>query len=302
MNCLNCAKYLREAMDSVFAQTYTDWEIIFWDNGSCDDSSSIAKCYGERVRYFKSDQVHPLGKARNLALEKAHGKYIAFLDCDDIWMPTKLEKQIPILESNSKVGAVFSNALYFADKGVSFRLYGKKKPPQDQIFRELLTRDFLCMATVVIRKAGVLELGEWFDERFNIIEDGDLFLRLAYNWKFQYVDEVLTLYRIHNQSWTSSKKELLPREKEMMINKFCQLYPDFEYGFKDELETVNAKIQYQYALLDWERGNRGSVRRRLRPYLWKNKKYFAPYLLSAFPYLIYRGFLKTISKFARLRS
>src|SRR3989304_6187690 len=98
MNCLNCAKYLREAIDSIYAQTYKDWEIIFWDNASTDDSAVIAGNYDGRLRYFRDEEVVPLGKSRNLAMEKAGGEYIAFLDCDDKWMPEKLERQIPLFE------------------------------------------------------------------------------------------------------------------------------------------------------------------------------------------------------------
>ena len=78
MNCLNGEEYLRQALDSVFGQTYDDWEIIFWDNASTDKSAAIASSYGERVRYFKSSVTHPLGKARNLAIKEAMGDFIAF--------------------------------------------------------------------------------------------------------------------------------------------------------------------------------------------------------------------------------
>ncbi len=75
MNCLNCAKYLREAIDSVFAQTYEDWEIIFWeDNASNDDSERIARSYGNKLRYFRSDVSLPLYGSRNLAVQEARGK------------------------------------------------------------------------------------------------------------------------------------------------------------------------------------------------------------------------------------
>ena len=81
INCLNGEKYLRHALDSVFMQSFDDWEVFFWDNLSTDKSAEIAKNYGEKVRYFKSAMIHPLGKARNLAIEKTRGDFIAFLDC-----------------------------------------------------------------------------------------------------------------------------------------------------------------------------------------------------------------------------
>ncbi|MBT6050292.1 MAG: glycosyltransferase family 2 protein, partial [Candidatus Scalindua sp.] len=74
MNCLNCEKYLREAIDSVFAQTYEDWEIVFWeDSASKDSSESIARSYGSKLRYFRSDVSLPLYGSRNLAVQKARG-------------------------------------------------------------------------------------------------------------------------------------------------------------------------------------------------------------------------------------
>ena len=124
MNCLNCEKYLREAIDSVFAQTYEDWEIIFWeDKASEDNSENIAKSYGVKLRYFRADVSLPLYGSRNLAVQKARGKYIAILDCDDLWLPTKLEKQIPLLERDEEIGLVFSDIYLFNEKGKEKRLF-----------------------------------------------------------------------------------------------------------------------------------------------------------------------------------
>jgi len=87
MNCLNGEKYLREAIESAYAQTYKNWEIIFWDNASTDKSAEIAKSFDEKIRYFRSDENYCVGKVRNLALAQAKGEFIAFLDCDDTWLP-----------------------------------------------------------------------------------------------------------------------------------------------------------------------------------------------------------------------
>ena len=90
MNCLNGARYLREALDSVYAQTYTDWEIVFWDDASTDESAKIAKSYGKKVHYFRGLGGMPLGYSRNCALEKVRGHRVAILDCDDQWSMTHL--------------------------------------------------------------------------------------------------------------------------------------------------------------------------------------------------------------------
>ena len=94
MNCYNGEKYLREAIDSVYAQTYKNWEIIFWDNASTDTSAEITNTYDSKLRYFKGEKTIALGAARNKALEKCSGEYISFLDVDDMWIEEKLELQV----------------------------------------------------------------------------------------------------------------------------------------------------------------------------------------------------------------
>ena len=79
MNCYNGSSYLGKAIDSVYAQKFLDWEIIFWDNASTDESGTIAKSYDERLKYFRTEKNTPLGEARNSALSKVSGKYIGFL-------------------------------------------------------------------------------------------------------------------------------------------------------------------------------------------------------------------------------
>src|SRR5829696_2506866 len=97
MNCFNGEKYLREAIDSVLAQSYTNWEIIFWDNQSTDDSARIVRSYRDpRLKYFYAPTHLPLYGARNHAIDRAAGELIAFLDVDDWWIPSKLEQQVPL--------------------------------------------------------------------------------------------------------------------------------------------------------------------------------------------------------------
>src|SRR5436309_3529125 len=97
MNCFNGAEYLRAALGSVLAQTYQDWELIFWDNQSTDESASIVKTYRDpRIKCFYADEHTNLGEARNLAVQKSRGRWAAFLDCDDLWLPDKLSLQIEL--------------------------------------------------------------------------------------------------------------------------------------------------------------------------------------------------------------
>lgn len=298
MNCLNCSKYLREAIDSVYAQTYKDWEIIFWDNASTDSSADIAKGYDERLRYFRSEETVFLGRARNWAIEKARGEYIAFLDCDDIWMPTKLEKQISLF-NDPEVGLVFCDSIFFNDKGDIKKLYGNRKPPRGNVFGKLLTNYFLSMETVVVRRRALESLDEWFDESFNMVEEGDLFRRVAYLWKFNYVDEPLSKWRIHGENWSLKRhNEFFPIETEMMIEKYCRIWKNFESEYASELHSLRAEKDYIHGLLLWEKKDRKGLRERIKPYLFTHKKYLIPFLLSFLvPYSTYYDLMKLAKKY-----
>jgi len=292
INCFNGQQYLRQAIDSVLSQTYKNWEIIFWDNASTDKSPDIVKEYGnKKIHYFKSEKTCSLGEARNLALKNADGKYIAFLDCDDIWLPEKLEKQISIFSKDPDIGLVFSDALYFNDKGKSFRLYGKKKPPEGYVFRQLLTKNFLCLSSVMMKKEALLNLAGWFDARFSCIEDMDLFLRIAHDWKLSCADGVLIKYRMHQKSWTYTHQSSFPEEQELLIEKLSSLYSNLSQEYRDELRAIQMRIGYEKFALFWKAHDEKRARRELRPFLLADKRLFLPYLISYFLPFVFFGFL-----------
>ena len=282
MNCFNCADYLKESIDSVYNQTYKNWEIIFWDNASTDQSAKVAKSYDRKLRYFKGEEFLPLGAARNKAIEQASGEYIAFLDCDDIWLPEKLEKQIPIFNNDPKIGLVFSDAVSFNRKGIVFQLYNRKKPPTGYIFRQLLKHSFLCLPTVVIKKKALSGLSEWFDNRFNYIEETDLFLRIAHNWKSAYVNQVLAKYRMHRKSWTFNHKYFSADEGEALIKKFLNLYPDFSKKYNAELKIMKSQVGCEKFFLCLKNGEKKKARQYLKPFLWLDKRLLLLYIFSYF--------------------
>ncbi len=217
MNCYNSSTYLREAIDSVYAQSYRDWEIIFWDNASTDNSAVIAKSYDEKLRYFYAEKTVPLGHARNLAIEKAHGEYIAFLDCDDVWMPEKLEKQIGFLESHDDVAMVYSDILSIDGNGKLIENYLKnQKFHRGHIFEKLLIYNFIAILTVVLRKKILDEVG-MFDASYMIDEDYELFLRISESHKIDFLDAPLAKYRIHGNN-LCRKTDLLVKEQLQILD------------------------------------------------------------------------------------
>ena len=158
MNCHNAEKYLTYSLDSVINQTYKNWEIIFWDNNSDDQSSNIFKKYKDkRFKYFKSNKFLKLGQARNEALKKVNGEFIAFLDCDDLWTNNKLKLQIPLFK-DEKIGIVICDSIFFNDDKDLKQIYKYNKPKTGYVFSDLLKSYFISLETTVIRKSHLQNL------------------------------------------------------------------------------------------------------------------------------------------------
>lgn len=282
MNCLNCEKYLRDALDSAYAQTYPHWEIIFWDNASTDGSGEIAQSYDHRLRYFKGEETIPLGAARNKALGQARGEYIAFLDCDDLWLPEKLEKQIPLFE-DPEVGLVFCDTIFFNDNNYEERLYRRRKYVTGKCFSALLMDNFLAMPSVVIRRMALDEQSEWFDPRFSMNEEADLFIRIAYKWHLAMVNEPLAKWRIHPGSLTWHKFSGFADELGDMLKKYKRIYPNFVQRFAQEIRIVERRLAVIRAKDAIVKDNFLFARNYLAPYVFCSVRAFILYLITYLP-------------------
>ena len=117
MNCHNGEQFLEESLRSIIDQTYQNWELIFWDNNSLDNSKKILKGFKDkRIKYFKSQKFQNLYHSRNLAIKKAKGKYVGFLDVDDLWEKNKLKKQIKYFLENQSLKVIYSNFFLINEK------------------------------------------------------------------------------------------------------------------------------------------------------------------------------------------
>ncbi len=216
-NCYNGARYLREALDSVYRQTFKDFEIIFWDNQSTDDSGKIAQSYGEPLQYFRGEKFLPLGAARNAAIEKATGKYIAFLDSDDIWLPEKLEKQVALMESNRALGLVYSDCYFIDSAGTPGEktCFHHSPPFRGMAFNQLFQSNPIALLTAIITREAFNKAGI-FNPKYEIGEEYDLWLRIAQNYPIDFIEQPLGKYRVHSQS-TTSRHGLLNYKEDLQI-------------------------------------------------------------------------------------
>ena len=142
INCYNGEKYLKKCVQSILDQTYNNFEIIFWDNNSIDQSKNIIHGYNDsRIKYFKSKNKLFLGEARCEATKVCKGSLITFLDTDDWFLPERLDLQVKELVQNDNIGLVFTNYYYFND------LTKKKKSYLLSLIRKMYLNNYLTIIT-----------------------------------------------------------------------------------------------------------------------------------------------------------
>jgi glycosyltransferase involved in cell wall biosynthesis len=205
MNCHNGEKYLEESVKSIIGQSYKNWELIFWDNVSQDNSKKIINKFSDdRIKYFKSENFKKLYEARNLAIQKANGKFISFIDTDDMWEINKLEKQIEFFLKNKDFEIVYSNYTIIDEKKNKRNIKFKYKQPSGMIFNDLLKKYTVGIGTVCLERKIFKDYS--FNSDFDIIGDFDFFLKLSKKKKFGYIHDELFFYRLHDSNL--SKKQL----------------------------------------------------------------------------------------------
>jgi glycosyltransferase involved in cell wall biosynthesis len=204
----NRTKYLKLAIESVFAQTYADWEIVIADDGSTEETKAYLRSFGTaRVRPIWLRHCGNPSRVRNAAIEAANGRYLAFLDSDDIWAPSKLEKQVGALRERVKCRWSYTNCDRIDENGRPFaseRLH-TTVPREGWIFEPLLRLEVaISMPAVVADRDLVGEIGG-FDEQQPFAEWHDLCLRLAMKSEVVALGESLCSVRAHTEHYSADR-------------------------------------------------------------------------------------------------
>ena len=198
----NKAGTLAAAIESVLRQTYSDFEILVIDDGSTDDTAERVKPYQDRIRFIRKPNGGT-GSARNLGIAEARGRYVAFLDGDDLWLPKKLEIQMAAFEREPQILAVQCSA-YCVDERLRVterRLCG---PAQDTLLDFLLFHNLPAFSSaVVIQTEAARSLGG-FGTDLVILSDWDMACRLAKAGTLRSVPEILVLYRHYHSNQSSN--------------------------------------------------------------------------------------------------
>ena len=229
INCYNGEKYLNDAIDSVIEQSFKDWELIFWDNRSSDNSKDIFNKYNDpRMKYFLSPKFTNLSTARNQSVNVTSGKWIGFLDCDDYWLPNKLNNQVKIISNNNNdVAFIYGNIKAEFMEGfkntIFARRINKKKEnsilPSGYIFNKLLLKNFVPLSSALINKKFYLNCGG-IDEKYEFSEDYDLFLKISKNNKVISLSSSDCIYRIHDSNMSQNDNTLGYKEAVSICKKY----------------------------------------------------------------------------------
>ena len=236
VNCKNGEKYLNQALDSVLKQTYSNWELIFFDNFSSDNSKKILMDYKEfRFKYFLNDNETNLSVARNRAIKKAKGKIITILDHDDWWDRNKLKNQVECFKNN-QIDLVFSDFyLYYQNFNKTKLIKSKIK---GNLYSSIINNYNLGINTFAFN-ANIFKKYS-FDENYHIIGDYSLIFELSKTVKWKRINKPTSYYRIHSSNETT--KNELPHINELehwYLNKFIVFEKNERYKKK-----IANKINY----------------------------------------------------------
>ena len=244
MNVRNGAASLRAALDSVLAQTFTDWELIVWDDCSTDESARIVAEYSmERIRYFLSPADVTLGRARDIAMQHARGEWLAFLDQDDIWLPDKLQKQLALAAGDPSVGLIYGRTVMFSagsrDRDFDHR-HEFELPPEGDIFLRLFIDScFISMSSAVLRRSAVAAIGG-IPDFIHVIPDYYLFVAIARHYRARAVQEVVCRYRRHAGSMSHFSGIRMHAEALMVVDLWAPALPA---ELAERRRTVHSTVQ-----------------------------------------------------------
>lgn len=215
----NGREYLARAIESVLGQSYPNIEYLIVDDGSTDDSTDIIKDYASRdsrIQTIFLPRNCGVARARNTGIENSTGKYIAFLDADDMWAPEKVEKQLAVFHRHPKAGVVVTGAALIDENGqVLQSKKNRKKTTQGTVslYDYIAGKCHLSINTMTRRDC--LETSGLFNPDYIIGEDYELWMRITREYEYYYVNEPLHYYRIHGKNATRNK--LFNRESKIKI-------------------------------------------------------------------------------------
>ncbi len=251
----NGSEYLPDTLDSVLKQTYTDYEIIIVDDGSSDDTKEVVERYQrkfpKKIKYIYQKNAGP-ASARNNGIRNSSGEFIAFVDCDDIWVPEKLEVQVDYLRKYPQYGFVFSDVFALDEDGkVGKNMMRFKHPESGDIFYSLLKENFVMTLTLVARRKCIEKVNGFLeDQSIFTSEDHYCWLKMANYYEGAYIYMPLAHYRIRQGSLSS--KAVTLRENDLrVIEMIIDEFPDRYESGVSHYKKAKSNLYYEIGFLKY---------------------------------------------------
>lgn len=216
----NARDVIHDTIESVLAQTWKDYEIIVVDDGSQDGSGDAVRSFGEQIRYIHQENTGVAG-ARNRGIEESTGEYIALLDHDDLWHPTKLEKQVAVLAQRPEVGLVITRIMHIRSDGTPTGDIAGAYNPDDQFYHVFVKNYVPTPSSAMIRRSAFDAAGT-FDRGFDSagLDDHELWARIATVCEIAAVEELLTYHR----SRAAKPPEIALGHRQVLIAKLLERF------------------------------------------------------------------------------
>ncbi len=220
LNCYNASSFISKAIESVLSQTYYNWELVIWDDGSTDNTLEVLNKYKDkRIKIFRSSNNVGLGKSRLKAISKLNGNLISILDADDYFEPEKIKKQVEIFNDHPDVSVCATWANFYNELNKVIYLF-KTKNKKEELKKKLLYINFLPHSSIMYRKKKALDVG-WYSTQLEYSQDYDLTLKLLEVGDLYVINEYLTnIFQSRtNMSNLKSFKSLIFRENILLLKK-----------------------------------------------------------------------------------
>jgi len=243
----NCSSYISEAIESVLSQSYNDFEIIVINDGSTDNTEKVLSEYiaNKVIKYIIQNNRGPAA-ARNAGIKLSKGSFIAFLDADDIWKPSYLEKLIKKFEDDSSIGFVYSSC-YFVDKNRSIIHNYKRKV---DFYNGNVTLPLFCkffLTSSIIAKKKCFDAVGLFNEKLLVGEDYEFLLRLSCQYEAEYVEEKLWERRVLPTSLSRKDYKMDYRNDIKTLTDFIRTHQEFHKKNRSIIKNRLSEINYNYA-------------------------------------------------------
>ena len=283
INCHNGERFLREAIESVYAQTFKEFIIIFFDNASSYNSAKIAKSYNEKIKYIYNNDLISLGAARKLAVEYADTEWIAFLDSDDFWYPNTLSCQFDLLKYDNYI-ACYAGVQEITPVGNKIR---DVLPihSSGNILEGLLRQFDINMVTPMVRKDVIRKFGINFDPVITASEEYNFFIRLSAKGKFLVQQTLLGTYRVSPGSLTERQSEHWASERRYTLKSLELENSDIKNKYPKAFQEAEARACYYDAQNLMSKNKFNEARDILRKVKFQDYRYYFLYFVAHSPYL-----------------